>query len=78
MYVDNVVAQAPEQTNHATLLLEYNTGNTTNTTKSINQTNHATLPLEYNTDNTTNIAKSTNQSDQPCHSPPRVQHRQHN
>jgi hypothetical protein len=28
--VDNVVAQAPEQTNHATLLLEYKTGRTIN------------------------------------------------
>jgi hypothetical protein len=26
VYVDNVVAQAPEQTNHAALLLEYKTG----------------------------------------------------
>jgi hypothetical protein len=30
VYVDNVVAQAPEQTNHATLLLEYKTGRTIN------------------------------------------------
>jgi hypothetical protein len=28
--VDNVVAQAPEQTNHATLLLEYKTGRAIN------------------------------------------------
>jgi hypothetical protein len=30
VYVDNVVAQAPEQTNHATLLLEYKTGRAIN------------------------------------------------